>query len=97
MGRNSLPRPSLYDGPLLSTELYLAVKFLFFSSNCSSKLRFFPQYSLFLLVLQTCTDMKLALHVLGKYPRILNIFGEAKVSLGLRSKMVFVNNETLKC
>lgn len=52
------------------TEFYLPVKIFFFPINCPSKLRFFPQHSLLLLVLQTCIDMKLALNVLGKYPWI---------------------------
>lgn len=38
---------------------------------------------IFLLVLQTCIGMKLALNIWGKYPWIPNMFGEAEVSLGL--------------
>lgn len=67
VGRNSLLLPSLYDSPLLSTELYLPVKIFFFPINCPSKLRFFHQHSLFLFILQTCAGMKLVLNVLGKY------------------------------
>lgn len=77
----------------------LACQNFFFPITCPSKLRFFPQFSLFLLVLQTCTDMKLALNVLGKYPWIPNIFGETEVSLGVRLKMISVKtwmNEWMK-
>lgn len=38
--------------------------------------------------------MKLALHILGKYPCISNMFGEDEVHLFLQLKMVFVRNGT---
>lgn len=51
----------------------------------------------FFWFLQTCTNKKSALNILGKYPCISNMFGEDEIHLCLWFKAVFVRKEIGKC